>query len=360
VARHADAPVLLVGDISRGGVFASLVGTLTLLDRDDRARVRGLVINQLHGDPAVLGNALELLRPRAFGIPTLGVIPHLPEIGLPAEDIVNLDGPTGAASDAPHGAIQIAVVRLPHIANFDDFEPLAAEPGVAVVYIERADELDGPPAAVILPGSKVTLDDLSWLRSNGIAAAIRRVAGAGTAVVGICGGYQMLGRWLVDPDGIEAVPGAEAAGLDLLPVRTVFEHGKRTLRVEARLCAAAGPLAALAGTTVRGYEIHVGRSAVCAREPGVSPLCRAPGDDRADALGVISADGRIWGTYLHGIFDNDELRHAWLRGLGWQGRGRRLDRDAAHDRLAAHVGAHLDMAAVRQLIGLVDRRTPVV
>ncbi|HEX7836049.1 MAG TPA: cobyric acid synthase [Kofleriaceae bacterium] len=355
VARYADAPVLLVGDIERGGVFAALVGTLVLLPPEDRARIRGLIINKLRGDPALLGNALDLLRPHAFDLPTLGVIPYLPEIGLPAEDVASL--PASPAT-APHGElVQIAIVRLPHIANFDDFEPLAAEAGVAVRYVERASELDDPPAAVIVPGSKVTLEDLAWLGRTGIAAAITRLARAGTAVVGICGGYQMLGRWLADPEGVEAAPGAEAAGLDLLPVRTVFERGKRTLRVEATVRALAGPFAALAGTTIRGYELHMGQSSALPDAPGLSPLCSARDsgpDDADDGLGVIDAGGRIWGTYLHGIFDNDDLRHAWLRSLGWQARGRRLDREAAQDRLADHVAAHLDMAAVRRIIGLVD------
>jgi adenosylcobyric acid synthase len=359
VARQADAPVLLVGDIERGGVFAALVGTLALLEPDDRARIRGLVINKLRGDPALLGNALDLLRAHAFGLPTLGVIPYLPELGLPAEDVVSLDTSAATAADAPHGEpVRVAIIRLPHVANFDDFEPLAAEAGVAVRYVERAIELDDPPAAVIVPGSKVTLDDLAWLRRTGFAAAIIRLARAGTAVVGICGGYQMLGRWLVDPEGVEAAPGAGAPGLDLLPVRTVFERGKRTLRVEATVSARVGPFAALAGTTIRGYELHTGQSAVEPGQAGLSPLCSAREGGPDDALGAISADGRIWGTYLHGIFDNDKLRHAWLRSLSWQGRGRCLDREAAHDRLAVHVGAHLDMAAVRRLAGLAGLAGP--
>lgn len=348
VARYADAPVLLVGDIERGGVFAALVGTLVLLEPGDRARIRGLVINKLRGDPALLGDALDLLRPHAFGLPTLGVIPYLPALGLPAEDVASLDAGAAADAAAPDAAqIRIAVVRLPHLSNFDDYEPLAAEAGVAVRYVEQASELDDPPAAVIVPGSKVTLDDLAWLRRTGLAAAITRLARAGTAVVGVCGGYQMLGCWLADPEGVEAAPGTEAPGLGLLPVRTVFDRGKRTARVEATIGAPAGPFAPLVGTTVRGYEIHAGRSSA---SPGHAPPLGERGPH--DALGAISDDGRIWGTYLHGIFDNDELRHAWLRSLGWRGRGRRLDREAAHDRLADHVEAHLDMAAVRRLIGL--------
>jgi adenosylcobyric acid synthase len=352
VARYADAPVLLVGDIERGGVFAALAGTLLLLDPGDRARVRGLVINKLRGDPSLLGDGLDLLRPYVFDIPTLGVIPHLPEIGLAAEDVVSLDTnvPEAAAGDMP---VVVAVIRFPHIANFDDFEPLAAEPGVVVRYVERAAELHPPPAAVVLPGSKVTLDDLAWLRRTGLVDAITRLAQAGAAVVGICGGYQMLGRWIADSEGVEADPGTEAPGLGLLPVRTSFERGKRTIRVEATLTAEIGPLAALAGTSIRGYELHTGTSSLDAPSRGEaagSPLLDVRGSGSRGAAGATSADGRIWGTYLHGIFDNDDLRHAWLRSLAWRGQGRRHDRGAAHDRLADHVGAHLDMAAVRRLV----------
>jgi adenosylcobyric acid synthase len=357
VARYADAPVLLVGDIERGGVFAALVGTLVLLAPEDRARVRGLVINKFRGDPAALGNALDLLRPRAFDLPTLGVIPYLSRIGLPAEDVVSLDAtapdPAREAADgSADNPVRIAVVRLPHISNFDDFEPLAAEAGVAVRYVERADQLDDLTAAVILPGSKVTLDDLAWMRRSGIADAVARLAARGATVVGICGGYQMLGRWLLDPEGVEAEPGAEVPGLGLLPVRTVFERGKRTLRIEATVDAQAGPFAALAGTTIRGYELHVGRTSVEPEASGVARLCVARDRGPDDALDAVDASGRVWGTYLHGIFDNDDLRHAWLRSLGWRGRGRRLDREAAHDRLADHVTAHLDLAAVRRIAGL--------
>jgi len=355
VARHADAPVLLVGDIERGGVFAALAGTLLLLPPDDRARVRGLVINKLRGDPSLLGDGLYLLQPHVFAIPTLGVVPYLPDIGLPEEDVVGLHANALAADATAAGGapVAVAVIQLPHIANFDDFEPLAAEPGVVLRYVQRPADLDSLPAAVILPGSKVTLDDLAWLRRTGLADVITRLARSGTPVAGICGGYQMLGRWISDSDGVEAAPGSEAPGLGLLPVRTSFQGRKRTTRIEATLRAANGPLAALAGTAIRGYEIHSGTSTFDSPgrgEPAVSPLLEVRGSVPACLAGATSADGRIWGTYLHGIFDNDELRHAWLRSLGWRGPGRRLDRDAAIERLADHVGSHLDMTAVRRLV----------
>jgi adenosylcobyric acid synthase len=347
VARYADAPVLLVGDIERGGVFAALVGTLMLLDPHDRARIRGLVINKLHGDLALLGDALQRLAPHVFGVPTLGVIPYLPDLGLPAEDVLSLPAQSSAAAES----IQLAVVRFPHISNSDDFEPLGAEAGVAVRYVERPAELEAPVAAVILPGSKVTLDDLTWLGRTGLAATILRLASAGTPVVGICGGYQMMGRSLHDPDGVEVSPGAEVAGLDLLPLHTVFARDKRTVRVEATIGAGTGPFAALCGTSIRGYELHAGRSIMAPGATDVRPLCVGPEGGRSGSeLGVMSKEGAIWGTYLHGIFDNDELRHAWLRSLGWQGPGRHLDREAAHDCLADHVAAHLDMTAVRRMI----------
>jgi adenosylcobyric acid synthase len=243
--------------------------------------------------------------------------------------------------------VDIAVIHLPHISNFDDFDPLAAEPGVQVRFVERPDDL-GKPAAVILPGSKMTLLDLAWLRQSGLAEQIVALAQTGIPVVGICGGYQMLGQSLLDPDGVEAEPGAWAAGLGLLPVETVFTGDKRTVQVQATVEAGTGPLAILRGTPIRGYEIHMGRSRLL--DPAAPRLSHigSPGNGHAD--GAIAAGGCIWGTYLHGLFDNDALRHAWLASLGWQSRGQIFDRQLAYNRLADHVRAHMDMAALRRII----------
>jgi adenosylcobyric acid synthase len=343
MARYAGAPVLLVGDIDQGGVFAALVGTMVLLEPVERALVKGFVINKFRGDPELLGEGLEMLRERAFNTPTLGVIPFLPDIGVAAEDSVILDQDRAPSPAGTRPGVAIAVIRFPHLSNFDDFDPLDAEPGVEVLFVDRAQEL-GTPSAVILPGTKLTLNDLAWLRQTGLAERILRLAAARIPVVGICGGYQMLGRNLRDPDGVEAQAGAEARGLDLLPLDTSFAGTKRIVRVEATLAATLGPFAALEGTPVEGYEIHMGRSRHA--EPRPSPFCVI--GNRSD--GAVAAEGTVWGTYLHGIFDNDVLRHCWLRSLDWQGHGHRFDRQQAYDRLAKHVRAHLDLEALEQII----------
>ncbi len=345
VAQYANSPVLLVGDIDRGGVFAALVGTMVLLEPEERALVRGFVINKFRGDVSLLGDGLQMLRERAFDTPTLGVIPYLPHIGVAAEDSVALDEPPRRADAA---GVDIAVIRLPRISNFDDFDPLAAEPGVSVRFVERLAEL-GRPAAVILPGSKMTLPDLAWLRDSGLAGRIDELAREGAAVVGICGGYQLLGQSLFDPDGVESAPGTRAAGLGLLPIETTFAGDKRTVQVQATLQVEAGPLAALRGLPITGYEIHMGRSQFTGDE--AAPLCRIGGADNGHADGAVTLGGRCWGTYLHGIFDNDALRHAWLHSLGWQPADAQLfDRQQAYNRLADHVRAHLDLDALKKIV----------
>jgi adenosylcobyric acid synthase len=348
VARYARAPVLLVGDIDRGGVFASLVGTMVLLEAEERALVRGFIINKFRGDISLLGDGLQLLQQRAFDTPTLGVIPYLPDIGIAAEDSVALDGlPDQTGTGPDDNPLDIAVVRLPHISNFDDFDPLAAEPGITVRYVSQVEDL-GRPAAVILPGSKMTLADLIWLYESGLAKPIITLAGEGTAIVGICGGYQMLGQSLADPNGVEAEPGARATGLGLLNVQTTFAGDKRTVQVQATLSAEAAPFASLKGTQLDGYEIHMGRTQPS--ENSVSALCRIGSAVNGHDDGAVSVDGQIWGTYLHGLFDNDPLRHAWLHSLGWRSTGQRFDRQHAYNQLAEHVRANLDLAALKQII----------
>ena len=347
VARYAQSPVLLVGDIDRGGVFAALAGTMLLLEPEERDMVKAFVINKFRGDISLLGDGLQMLQERAYNTPTLGVIPYLPDIGVAAEDSVALDDPLlkqKGEQAGPTALVDIAVIRLPRTSNFDDFDPLTVEAGVQVRYVERLAEL-GTPSAIILPGSKMTLDDLAWLRQSGLAERIITLAQQ-TPVVGICGGYQLLGQSLFDPDGIEAAPGTRASGLGLLPVETIFAGDKHTVQVQATLQATTGPLADLQGTPIRGYEIHMGRSQPV--DSAQQPLCQVGQDRHPD--GALDRGGRIWGTYLHGIFDNDVLRHAWLRSLGWQEPGQIFDRELAYNRLADHVRTHLDMDALRRII----------
>jgi adenosylcobyric acid synthase len=296
VARLADAPVLLAADIDRGGVFAALVGTLELVEPDDRARVAGLLINRFRGDRALLEPGLRFLEDRT-GCPVLGVVPYLPGLHLPEEDSLGLDsrnasarqaaGPAEATPDdaAADRGVEVAVVRLPRIANFDDFAPLEAEPGVRLRYVGAPAEL-GVPDLLILPGSKSTLADLAWLRASGLGAAVLRISAAGVPVLGVCGGYQMLGAQLADPDGVEGEPSARA-GLGLLDGCTMFAAAKATRQVRGEIAAAEGFFGCLAGLPLEGYEIHLGQTI-----GGLPPFARlGPVPD-----GAVTADGLVAGT----------------------------------------------------------------
>jgi adenosylcobyric acid synthase len=345
IARLADAPVLLAGDIDRGGVFAALVGTLALLEPDDRRRVAGFLINRFRGARRLLDPGLEMLTART-GVPVLGVVPMIHERLVPAEDSMDLDRIAGTAGDP---VLDIAVVRLPRIANFDDFEPLAEEPGVRVRFVRTAAELAGADL-VVIPGTKTTVADLGWLQASGVGEAVRHAASAGRPVLGICGGFQMLGTRVDDPLGMEGVKGS-ADGLGLLPSTTVFAGRKRTVRVRARVTAKRGVLAGAAGHELAAYEIHVGTTE-SASDPAFDVESR--GLD-----GAVSADGTVTGTYLHGIFADDALRRAVLREIAARV-GRAADprwgsprrASARYDRLADIVGDAVDMPAIAKLVGL--------
>ena len=308
VAKYAQAPVLLVGDIDRGGVFASLLGTLELLDPDERALVRGIAINKFRGDPAILAPGLDFLVERT-GVPVLGVVPHLPNLDLPEEDSLGLDD-AGSQTNPSASTIDIAVIRLPRIANFDEFAPLAAEPAVHLRYVDRADQL-GQPDLAIIPGTKTTVSDLEWLRRTSLAARLTGLASGGTPIFGICGGYQMLGRAIHDPHGTESDQG-NVPGLGLLPVETTFATTKRTVRVQGRLLATRGPLGGAEGGEVVAYEIHMGRSVADARLTPLVRIEQRSGEAVDELDGLISDDGLVAGTYLHGLFENDAVRHALI------------------------------------------------
>ena len=256
VALHADSPVLLCGDIDRGGVFAALVGTLELLEPHEREVIKGFIINKFRGDASLLTDGLTMLEDRT-GIPVAGVVHHYRDIHIPEEDSVALDIPLRSGGNG-QAALDVAVIQLPHISNFDDFDPLAREPGVSLRYVSRTDEL-GKPDLVILPGSKTTIPDLAWMNSRGLGRAVQELHGRGTAIVGICGGYQMLGQRLYDPDRIESsVP--EMEGLGILPLTTVFSGTKETHRIHGEVVEAAGLLKFAGGASLTGYEIHMGRT----------------------------------------------------------------------------------------------------
>ncbi len=347
VARYAGAPTILVGDIDRGGVFAHFVGTLALLAPEDRPLVRGLVINRFRGDPALLDPAIRDVEART-GVPVLGVVPWIDDLGIAQEDAVALERGDGAAS----GPFEVAVIRFPRIANFDDFDPLAAEPGVRVRYVGRAADL-GHPALVVLPGTKATMADLDWLRGQGLDIAVRDYVEGGGSVIGICGGMQMLGERLSDPDGVEAEAGRAVEGLGLLPIATTFVADKTTRRVRGHVAAGRGHWAALRDTLVQGYEIHMGRTTPTTS--ALDPLLSVDGHED----GAVSLDGRVAGTYLHGLFANNAVRRALLRSLGWREEGAGTPtaerREAEFDRLADVVRAHLDLPRIRALLGLEAR-----
>ncbi|MCX6020225.1 MAG: cobyric acid synthase, partial [Chloroflexi bacterium] len=348
---YAQAPVLLAGDIDRGGVFAHLVGTMELLEPEERALVRGFVINKFRGDPALLGDGLDFLE-RRCGVPTLGVIPSYRDIRLPDEDSVALDAPR--TSNGPV-TLDIAVLRTPRIANFDDVDALASEQGVGVRFVERVADL-GRPDLILLLGSKSTVSDLHFLREQGLAAATVRLAGEGTPVIGICGGFQMLGRVIHDPDGVES-PDAETPGLGLLPVETTFARVKRTCRVEGRAIGGRGLLAQAQGAALTGYEIHAGTTAL---DPARAPfrITERLGAAVDDIDGAVSDDGLVFGSYIHGLFDAPDLRRAVLRelaerkGVSLPLDGPGYSRDAEYDKLADHVRAALDLRRLYAIMGL--------
>ena len=303
-ARAADVPVVLAGDIDRGGVIAQIVGTQAVLDPADAAMVAGFLINKFRGDLRLFDDGYRLIEART-GWRGFGVVPWFPQAHLlPAEDALDI-------TSAPRGdGVTIACLTLSRIANFDDLDPLQAEPGVNLVMVAPGQPIPGDARLVILPGSKSTRDDLAFLRAQGwdidLAAHLRR----GGHVLGICGGYQMLGRVVRDPDGIEG-PAGETPGLGLLEVDTLMTPDKRLARVQARHAAS--------GLTVDGYEIHIGRTH--------GPDCARPFAEIGDrGEGAVSADGRVTGSYLHGLFAADAFRAAYLGGLGIAASGRSLSR----------------------------------
>ncbi len=341
-AEAAGVPVVLVGDIERGGVIAAIVGTCALLGESERRLVKGYVVNKFRGDASLFAGGVEIINERT-GLVCFGVVPHFaPARLLPQEDAMALDA--GAAGAAANGALKIAVPRLSRIANFDDLDPLIAETGVAVDMVEPGRPLPADADAVVIPGSKATLADLGLIRDQGwdidIAAHRRR----GGLVVGLCGGYQMLGRRVADPGGIEG-PAGEAPGLGLLDVETVLEGDKT-------LTDAAGT-DAVTGAAVKGYEMHIGVTQ--------GPDCARPwltlADGRSD--GARSADGRVMGTYLHGLFAADAFRHAFLGRLRrgeFAGAAFEARIDETLDALAAHLEAHLDLDAMLAAAAPVSRK----
>ena len=338
LARLVDAPVLLAGDIDRGGVFAQLYGTVELLEPDERARICGLLINKFRGDVEILRPGLAMLEEKTR-LPVVGVVPYL-KVDIEDEDSLS----ERLQQKNAVKPLDVAIVRLPHISNFTDFMPLEQHPLLGVRYVQAAREL-GMPDLIILPGTKNTVNDLLWLRQCGLETAVQKLARRGTPVLGVCGGYQMLGGMLDDFAGTESGRPQTLRGLELLPTRTVFTLEKRRAQVTAT---AAAPFA---GAALTGYEIHTGRTTV-----GGAPFCTL-----ADGTPDGCVQGSVFGTYLHGLFDSGELTEK-LAALLCRRKGLAPEtaapltmqayREQQFDLLADGVRRALDMSAIYAAMGL--------
>nr|MBA2484864.1 cobyric acid synthase [Nitrospira sp.] len=354
VVEMADARVVLVGDIDRGGVFAQIIGTLDLIAPQERARVCGIVINKFRGDVALFADGIRFLTERT-GIPVLGVLPFLQDLALDQEDSLDVD----RGRQLPFSAerINIAVLLVPHMSNFTDFNALAEEPDVVLQYVATPDEASGADA-IVIPGTKTTLADLAYLREKGFEPLLRTHVERGRELVGICGGYQMLGRQIADPDGVEC--GGAGEGFGLLRVTTVLKRDKITEQVAAHPLHFGGTGAGL----VRGYLIHMGRTDRHEHRPcfrlhdpkRFEHHYASPAADEQCLDGAAREDGLVWGTYIHGLFDQPHFRRAWLNKLRTRKRLPALDpqvsqfvndhRRDALDRWADHVAQHLDLGPI--------------
>lgn len=331
-AKLVDAPVLLVGDIDRGGVFAQLYGTVALLEEEERARIKGTIVNKFRGDRSILDPGLKILE-ELCGVPVAGVIPYT-YVDIDDEDSLS----ERFSRREGRKLLDIAVIRLPRISNFTDFSPFERYENVSLRYVEKVADLHQPDM-ILLPGTKSTIADLQWLRQSGWEAAIQKAAAAGTLVFGICGGYQMLGRSVSDPEQVEAAGVTEIAGLGLLPVDTVFRGEKVQRQTRGCFANIPGMLSTLNGADYEGYEIHMGRS--------------------GEALPVVIGNGTVYGSYVHGIFDAPEVADRVLqavcrqKGIDFAALGTfdvREYREQQYDKLADAVRRGLDMELVYRVL----------
>ncbi len=339
VAHLANAPVLLIADIERGGVFASIVGTLALLQPEEKARVKGVIINKFRGRRELLDSGIAWLE-RETGLPVLGVLPYV-DLDLDPEDSMALEQLQLKAKDQTHAEVEIAIIRLPRISNFTDFIPLGKYAGLSVRYVKNLQEL-GSPDLIILPGTKNTMEDLIWLRKSGLADRIRSLRDQGKWVVGICGGYQMLGERLFDSTGKSVL------GLGLLAQTTRFQPTKTVTKRQGRIL-----VDWARDLVVEGYEIHLGQTELSDQ---ATPFVHLS-DGRFD--GAKSDDGRVWGSYLHGIFDepsftlsliNQLRRQKGLSMLTELPPARREERNKVYDQLADWIEKYLDMKQIERIL----------
>jgi adenosylcobyric acid synthase len=340
MAAYANAPVILVADIHRGGVFAQIVGTLECLRPEQRDLVKGFIINRFRGDIRLFQDGVNWIE-RKTGKKVFGVLPWYDHIHIEPEDSVVIENPKRMLGTVNHGPA-IGVIRLPHISNFNDFDPLATLEGLSVCFLEKVQDLSHF-RAVILPGSKNTCFDLNWLHTTGWTASIIAYAGQGGHVLGICGGYQMMGKSVHDPIGIEGHPGA-TEGLGLLPVETELKAPKVTTLTEF----------SRGGANGSGYEIHMGQTR---RQGGASlfQVTARNGDPTTDEDGCVNPNTRNMGTYIHGIFDNPTITKFWLQHIGLQDiKTSQLDgpkaRNREYDMLAEHFEKYVDVAGIEKLV----------
>ncbi len=345
IAKHARANVLLVGNIDWGGVFAQFVGTMELLDHEERGLVRGFLINKFRGDKTLLDSGIRWLEERC-GRPVMGVIPYFPDVELLEEDSVPEQKRGVRVSD---DQIRIEVIDLPRISNVTDFAPLEREPQVSLRYLDRPPADGSLPDCVILPGSKSTVADLAFVRQRGLDRYLNQCAEAGREIIGVCGGFQMLGQQILDPGQVEAMV-SSMPGLGLLPVVTTFEKEKLTAQVRGVHLESQLPIS--------GYEIHMGRMRELRDDRPVFKLIGRESDPQGYADGAQSSDGRIWGTHVHGLFDGEAFRRWWLnrlrqrRGLATLPEASSSSSDDVYDRLANAVRPHLDLKAIHRILGL--------
>ncbi len=351
VALHADAPVFIIGDIDKGGVFASLYGTHALISEAERELVKGFIINKFRGDPSLLGSGLDQLK-ELTGVPVVGVLPYLSDVYVPEEDSPAEARRSETESDADY--VDIAIIGLPRIANFDEFDPLAHHPGVQLRYVRTAEEFENPDL-VIIPGSKVTVADLDFVRNSGIERKIRGHIWNGRPLIGICAGLQMLGNTIRDPHGIES-DRRETDGLGIVDIDTEFADGKTTTRTAAEIVAGHGLLTGADGTEVSGYEIHVG---VSESSSGATSIAMRP-IRGSHPVGFIDRTGMIFGTYLHDLFKNAEFTKriignlAAMKGINQSDQAPTFSQYAEYDKLASHLRENIDVGAIYQSIGLKD------
>ncbi|MCD7814144.1 MAG: cobyric acid synthase, partial [Lachnospiraceae bacterium] len=373
MAKLAKAPVLLVGDIDRGGVFAQLYGTTELLEKEEKALIKGLIINKFRGDKTILDPGVEMLE-QLTGIPVVGVTPYL-HVSLEDEDSLSerleKDGIAQEGDSARVPLIDLAVIRFPRISNFTDFNVFESVENVSVRYVSSVRQL-GQPDMILLPGTKNTMRDLLWMRQNGLEAAILKAQKAGTVIFGVCGGYQMLGRTITDAEGVEE--GGTIRGMGLLDMDTVFESEKARTRVEGSFLSVGGVLSELSGLPLYGYEIHMGRSRLTDGGNSDSPPEEAGGREAGSATvpftsieNVLSCEqkqegawkGNVYGTYVHGIFDREEVATAVIHSLAkakgvTEQMGKAVDfaafKETQYDLLAAGLRANLDMGAIYRIL----------